>query len=461
MIRTRAVPASFSSHYLLRRIPLGELLLIFIAVSVAACSHDPRNVDVDLPESRPESQTTSYTQALNDLGIMTEIYATDALRIQSNPIMDNTGASASTGSEIPRDVTEMIKTSLNSIGGRVVFIPYDPAFIQNQMVTKYSSFSNKVIPNVILSGGITQFDRGLVTKGENTDANIEAEIKGIPDFLPSKNVGMRFGDEAKSGLASITLDFNLLDFETMAGVPKMNAVNTMKVHKAVAGKELSLSLIGQTFGMKGTVKKVQGRHAAVRLLVELSMIQIAGKYLALPYWRLVGQDAVPDKVVLDAVRGYYYSLSEQNVVAVAQQWLYLHGFNVPQTGQLELATKQALRSVYPQYADTEGKISPEAFEAVWITIPITQEALRRRHVLEQLLQQAQASSQQPPVAEISPAKESPPQALPEHAERTVASEKKPIAQNRVKPAEDETHSNAQLAPLNRQGIGRFLSEKEW
>lgn len=329
------------------------------------------------------------------------------------------------------------------------------------MVTKYSSFSNKVIPNVILSGGITQFDRGLVTKGENTDANIEAEIKGIPDFLPSKNVGMRYGDEAKSGLASITLDFNLLDFETMAGVPKMNAVNTMKVHKAVAGKELSLSLIGQTFGMKGTVKKVQGRHAAVRLLVELSMIQIAGKYLALPYWRLVGQDAVPDKVVLDAVRGYYYSLSELHVVAVAQQWLYLHGFNVPQTGQLELATKQALRNLYPKYNDTEGKISPEAFEAIWVNIPITQEALRRRHVLEQLLQQAQASSQQPPVAEISPAKESPPQALPERTEITAAAEKKPTAQNQGKAIEDETHSNTQLAPLNRQGIGRFLSEKEW
>lgn len=447
---------------------LGHGLLFLSFALLIACSHDPRNVDVDLPDSKPEAQITSYTQALNDLGLMTEIYATDALKIQSNPIMDNTGAAASTGSEIPRDVTEMIKTSLNSIGGRVVFIPYDPAFIQNQMVTKYSSFANKVIPNVVLSGGITQFDRGLVTKGENTDANLEAEVKGIPDFLPSKNIGARYGDEAKYGLASITLDFNLLDFETMAGVPKMNAVNTMKVHKAVAGKELALSLIGQTFGMKGTVKKVQGRHAAVRLLVELSMLQIAGKYLALPYWRLLGEEAVPDKVVLDAVRSYYYSLSELNVVAVTQQWLYLHGFNVPQTGQLELTTRNALSSVYPKFGAAESKISPDAFEAVWVKIPITQEALRRRHVLEQLIQQAQTPAQpQPPIAEASPAlrestpttQESSPQ--PAHEKREVASDKSSTEQHHGTSIREETSSNAQRAPFNRQGIGRFLSEKEW
>ena len=228
-----------------------------LALSFVSCSSiDPREVDVELPETAPSVKVTSYTEALPKLGLMTEIYSTDILRIQSNPIGDVTGASRSTGSEIPRDITEMIKTTLNSIGGNVLFIPYDPAFIQNQQVTGYSNFENKVIPEVVLSGGITEFDRGLITRGENTDISLEAEIKSIPgDFLPSKNIGLRHSDEGKAGLARITLDFNMLDFQTLAGIPKINAVNTMQVLKGVAGRELGISLFGQNFGLKGTVKK--------------------------------------------------------------------------------------------------------------------------------------------------------------------------------------------------------------
>lgn len=449
----------------------GRLVILSLfVIFTLACAYDPRKVDVALPESGPEVQITSYTQALNDLGLMTEIYETDSLRIQSNPIMDNTGAAVSTGSEIPRDVTEMIKTTLNSIGGRVVFIPYDPSFVQNQMVTQYSSFANKVIPNVVLSGGITEFDRGLVTKGENMDIDLAYEFKGPPDLFPSKNVGIRYGDEAKYGLASITLDFNLLDFETMTGVSKMNAVNTMKVHKAVAGKELSLSLVGQTFGLKGTIKKVQGRHAAVRLLVELSMMQITGKYLAVPYWRLLGTGALPDKVVLDAVRSFYHSLSQSDVVAVIQQWLYLYGHDVPQNGKLAIETKNVLQAVYPKYIPTDTTISADVFEAVWTNIPITPEALGRRQTLAKLLQQTRAQAEpqaaaaqapahkQPSVAEVSSAIEGQPQTTDA---RRGDVEAKPNQKNQQKPARDQTYSETEKTPANRQGIGRFLSEKEW
>ena len=123
------------------------LMIGAVAFSFVSCATiDPREVEAELPETAPAVKTTSFTEALPLLGLMTEIYSTDLLRIQSNPVGDVTGASASTGSEIPRDITEMIKTTLNSMGGNVLFIPYDPAFIQNQQVTGYSNFENKIIP---------------------------------------------------------------------------------------------------------------------------------------------------------------------------------------------------------------------------------------------------------------------------------------------------------------------------
>ena len=77
--------------------------------------------------------------------MMTEIYGTGIVKIQSEDIVDNTGTSGSTGGEIQRNITEIMKSVLNTIGGSVVFIEYNPAYIQNQMVSGYSNFENKMI----------------------------------------------------------------------------------------------------------------------------------------------------------------------------------------------------------------------------------------------------------------------------------------------------------------------------
>jgi hypothetical protein len=378
----------------------NKALLIFmvmlLSLSMFACaSMDPRNVDVHLETTPPREKITSYTESLSNLGLMTEIYGTEKILIQSNPIGDRTGSSKATGGEIPRDITEMMKSSLNSVGGNVVYIPYDPAFIQNQMVTGYSNFQEKLIPNVVLSGGITEFDRGLATKSENTDFSLGYEFKDLSDDFPSKDVDFRIGDAAKRGLARITLDFNLLDFRTMSGLSKMTAVNTMEVHNAVNEKELAISILGPTFGLKGNIKKVQGRHAAVRLLVELSTIQIVGKYLVVPYWRVLGEDAEDDKTVRDMITAFYYSQDEAGRVSNVKTWLYLYGYDVPLLGGMDSVTQQALQQVDNSYRPEGNKISVETFTKVYTNIPITQKALGRRKML------ASAYKKQKETAELS------------------------------------------------------------
>lgn len=441
------------------RVSLALILLSTALLLLSCAGADPRKVDVELKETPPEAKVTSFTEALYDLGLMTEVYATGPLKIQSNPIGDNTGTSMSTGGEIPRDITEMMKSSLNSIGGNVVYIPYDPNFIQAQMVTGYSSFENKMIPDIVLTGGITEFDRGLATRGENTDVSAGAEWTGLPDWLPSKETKLRYGDSGKQGLARITLDFNLVDFQTMTGIAKMNTVNTMQVHKAVAGKELGISLFGQTFGTKGTVKKVQGRHAAVRLLVELSMIQIVGKHLVLPYWRLLGEDAVPDRVVMDALAKYYYSLSSEEATGSVQEWLYLYGYDVPQSGQMDGATQLALQQLNPKYNAAGGKVDLETFRQIYINIPITPKARQRRETLASLYQEeAPAAQEEAPAAqeEVSVLE------TPAAAAETYEEPQTQVAAEPAQPAKRvEQAAATKPKRVKRKGIGRILSDEEW
>jgi len=453
-----------------------QIVLIFMSFSllmVSCASVDPAKIDVELKTAPPTSQVTTFTQALADLGLMTEIYNVDEVKIQSNPIGDNTGTSGSTGGEIPRDITEMIKSSLNSIGGRVLFIPYDPSFIQNQMVTGYSSFDEKLIPDVVISGGITEFDRGLETRGDGTDVSAGAEFTGLPDYLPSKEIKLRYGDTSKSGLASITLDFNLLNFKTMAGIPRMNTVNSMKVSKAMGDKELGISLFGQTFGRKGSIKKVQGRHAAVRLLVELSMIQVVGKYNGLPYWRLLGEDAEPDKDVESAIKKFYYRLSDPERIFKAQEWLYLHGHELQLNGVMDQATTAALQKFDGSYK-SGSQIDENLFLKIYVSIPVKESTLGRRQYLTKLMGQEPAPSKTSAVPPPQATQQTQAQAAPAAAKQQTASAPPSAAAKQQQaasapPAAMAKQQQAAPAPkaaavssVKKKGsIGKILTDDEW
>ena len=376
------------------------LLLGLALVLMSSCGDmNPKNVDIQLEKSAPVEKVTSYSQALIDLGLMSQIYDTGLMKVQSQDIADETGSSVTTGGEIQRNITEIMKSTLNNIGGNVIFIEYNPSYIQNQMVSGYSSFDNKAIPDVVITGGITEFDRGLEVRGEGTNVDAEAEFTGAPKWFPSETAGASYGDTSKTGKARITLDFNLKDFQTLAGIPRMTTTNSMEGYKGLREEEVGVTLFGPTFGLKGSIKKTQGRHEAVRLLVQVSMIQMIGKYLALPYWRLMGDDAQPDKVVLDSISATYYRMERADRIGAVQQWLILQGYDVVINNRLDSNTQAALRSFDPSFAGDEKGISEALFTKLYLTIPVSREVLARRtKINDYFARQMQAQETQEPTS---------------------------------------------------------------
>ncbi len=443
------VPSKVNMYKRLRSILVASLLLQFLV----SCGN-PHKVDVSLREVAPENKVTSFSQAILDLGKMTQIYNTVALNIMAKDVGDVTGTSAFTSGEIPRDITEMVKSTLNAVGGNVVYIPYDPAFFQNTYATGYSTFENKIIPDVVMTGAITEFDRGLETRGKNTDFDAEASVSGLPKWVPSDKISLETGAGAKTALSRITLDFNLIDFQTLSGIARMQAVNSIKVDKATRQESIGFSLLGPTIGLKGTVKKVQGRHAAVRLLVELSVIQIVSKYLALPYWNLI-PGAQEDPVIIGAVTSYYYSLSEPEKIVRTQELLRLHGYQAPLNGELDSDTVAALQQFDSNFQADSSSIDKDTYLNLYISVPITDETLGERTKIAKFIESIQAEQtavveEQTPVemqaTVVSAPAEEPVAAPQEAAEEEVAASE---PERRVKPR------------VRTFGGGRILSESDW
>lgn len=439
-------------NLIIRRVLHGTILIASLTILISCSGMDPRDVQVELEKTAPEVKITSYTQALSDLGRMSEIFSTGVVKIQCSDIADNTGTSMTTGGEIQKNITEIMKSTLNSMGGNIVFIEYDPSFIQNQMVSGYSNFEDKVIPDVVITGGITEFDRALEGTDTGVDVGANASVSGLPSWVPSNEIAINSGDTSKSSKSRITLDFNMKDFKTLAGVPKMTAINSMEVHKALRQKELGITLFGPTFGLKGAMKKVQGRHEAVRLLVQLSMIQMVGKYTAVPYWRLLGEGTLPDSVVVDSVIANYYSLSPAFRIALAQQWLYVYGHDVGLTGKIDAKTLAALQKVNPSFPAGSQELSEKDFVDLYLNMPFDAAALGRRNALNKIINGAK--SEQSAAAE--PAQSAVPQQTnrQQSAVQAVQESAQAVAPAPAAPAAGGNTSKG-------TGFGKKLSNSEW
>lgn len=344
--------------------------IICLSILLNGCGTNPQNADFGLDLTLPEDKVTIYQQAINKIGLMTTIYSSTPVTITVTPIFDNTGTSIATSAEIPRDVTEMVKSTLNAIGGNVMYIPHEPVFMKEAYTLDINDFKDKIKPQVALTGGITEFDRGLVTKGDSIES--DAEI--------GKIFGLDFSDQIKASLSSVTLDFNLIDMKTFAGIPRVQAVNGIKLHKGTRSDSIGFTVKSVTFGAKGEITKVQGRHAAVRMLVQLSMLQMIGRYMNLPYWQLV-PGAVRDDVVIDRVLADYYDMTQWQQIYKAQELLYLHGYSVTPSGRMDASTQNALQSFTKKEDHNSIVLDQNLYLALYESVPITPAARQLRRNL--------------------------------------------------------------------------------
>ena len=330
-------------------------MLCVVMLTTVGCK---KAVDIELKKEAPAAKETSYTQALYELGRMTRKFGISKVYVQSKGVMDDTGTSAATGGEIPYDITEMVKSSINRIGGSIVFVPYDPIFLKNQAGLNFTSLEGKAKPDVVVTGGITEFDRSLESGQQGFDAG-----------GTFGDVGVDIGNQDRDSMSSISLDMNLIDFDSMAMIPRMQAVNSMKVFKAARDTEVGFSIMGAAFGFKGSVKKIQGRHAAVRVLVELSVVEILGKYLNLPYWKCM-EGSSPDPIVLETIRDRYNESSNAERVMMMQRLLRVYGFrDVKQTGTMDQQTRVALQTVSRAYNFQATSLDDDFYEALFVNAP--------------------------------------------------------------------------------------------
>lgn len=336
----------------------------------------------------PSANLSQYAPALSRLGHMLDVYkdGDPVIYMQTRAILDATNLSNPlVGAEIPGDITEMVRTAVNRIGVRVVYVPYHPDYLvsQAQLGAKFGV----TMPDFLITGALTEFDRAISGAGRSNNATIEFG-KGKGD------TALGFDNKRTAIFSALALDLNLVSFSTQQMVPRIQASNVVKVLNFSSEDNASLGFYGDAFGFKLEGKYLQGRHSAIRTLVDLSVLEIVGKATNTPYWRCI-PNGKPDPVVLDNMRSSFEALPPPLKIGLVQVMLRKYGQPVTVTQQFDEPTQQAVRAVYgsrfPQAGDQVDVLTWQGFEPLFFNVPMPWDA-----ELQRATAAATAPAQQPP-----------------------------------------------------------------
>lgn len=314
---------------------------------------------------QPRALADRYTTALEQFGSLLDVYRAKShpVYVQTRNIGDATNLSHPlVGSELPGDITEMVRSAINRIGDHVVYVPFQPEYVIAQ--AQQGARMRLTLPDVLITGAITEFDRALSSAGRGNDLSV----------IIGKGGGETTADASRKFTATIsnlTIDFNLVDFGKQVMLPRMQAVNSMRVLNATSEQSFDFAIYGSGFGVTSNTRYLQGRHNALRVLVDLSILQLLGRYTNVPYWRCI-PNASPDPDVIKRIEKNYAANDNATKIKWLQDTLKDYGFPVAVTGILDERTKSALDTViarfnFPRQSDY---LDPRLFANLFVNIPL-------------------------------------------------------------------------------------------
>lgn len=301
--------------------------------------------------------STNYSNALGDLNTILEVYLPSEYPetfYYVKPIVDATGLSQ-TG-EIPIDITSLVRDAIGQVYHKVryveVYDQYDITHIQAEMLMRQNQklkdiathpFTQRPAVSFTIAGRISQFDRNLESSSDKARAMANfAEGLSRTDISASAETGSR--------LSRLSVSFSVYDPNSISIPGKFGA--SMEVMYAKNGFDIGFAIFGNGLGFGSEATAMHGRHLALQMMTEFSVVQIIGRTLNIPYWRVGAEHKIfnPDKMVLNDWRKQYADMGSMLIPYMQSQLIACGDSSVLVTGQLDNQMRDAL----DRFADKFG-----------------------------------------------------------------------------------------------------------
>ena len=290
----------------------GSCLLLFF-LFIVGCTARPTTEEVIIAEFPKGKVVRNNTYFERSLVCMDQLFLQANIKdilIGSDGLPDRTGR-IQVGS---RDMLITVLSKISARSGAFRFVDYfgdKPLRGLLGLRNALDPRAKRLPPPVYyIGGGITQVDSKTLKKSYNTSG---FHFNNRDTYIGSFN----FTNEKVSSIVSMDMYIGRLFSRQV--IPGLQASNSISVTRSTfgAGFEARYKLHNIPFTVN--IDQNEGTHAAIRLLIQLSLIESLGKLTAVPYWQCLGIPSTNPKKHFQIWRRYTHLKQQTRLAEVTMQ----------------------------------------------------------------------------------------------------------------------------------------------
>lgn len=319
-------PKGVSDMPRFRNIVNGALMVAAVSTLAGCVTPDPKNARFAQAPKTPATKTiTSFTPALRCMDRLFAAHGQSGIGITTAGIPDSTGkVQAGTKDMLINAVNRMVTTS-----NAFEYIDYDATQIDLNVLFEdmKSVAQDRPLPAYYIRGAVTQLDENA------TDSQVGAGIA-----LPFADIGV----SEDQRVSIVSLDMSIGDTVRRTILPGVSASNSIAVVRSGQSGDAGgkIGKAGLSFNI--SLGQSEGLHAAVRSLVELTLIEVLGKLTNVPYWKCLQVDKTNPLMMQNATDWYDAMAPKERNEFFQRKLKGLGYFNGPVDGQSSPALTQAI-----------------------------------------------------------------------------------------------------------------------
>jgi len=274
---------------------INKIILIPLALlAIQGCVNQPKFSKEEQKIAIPINNNSYYTEAFKKLNKLLKLYGQPNYKFQVKTIENMTSARQS----MPMDSKAFLRTPLILHMNQLSLLAYEPIYNKYEtQTTGHVFFPNmkKTMPELVINGSITQFDKGYISESRNFDLDVEFGAgRGDTDT--------RFDHDRSKSLSQIAMDLNVFKYKDRSYVSGVATQNKIVISRERKKNRFGMFLNGSGLGYSKYATMQQSKDEALRILSEYSLIQLLGRLYQVPYWKCttpnmpVDQDIINKKV---------------------------------------------------------------------------------------------------------------------------------------------------------------------
>lgn len=352
-------------------IRFASIAVSFCAV-LCGCSiapvKPPEHIAEAYSATYPVRTLTGFTEGLACMDKMFIARKVEPIYITAAPIPDYSESRGGAG-YAARDMLISAIAEMSKESAALRFVAFDRQ--TPDIVALQASHPKKAslrIPDFFIRGAVTQINTSPYSKQRGASLNVGQ--------LNDQFQGSGLTNSTSLSLASVSLDLAVGLVNNYQILPGVFSANTFSVEKRGSSDELSISLkkLGAVYSVNENSADALSR--ALRVLVEVGVIELFGKLYNIPYWEclaVVGE-ATPER---NRAHELYAGMSEQQRADYVLEHLKSLKMAAPPTaafdaeGKLTTDFRNALMQYRVRHNVFGGGVDFAIFERAWKDIALS------------------------------------------------------------------------------------------